>query len=153
MTVVFTWLLRTIGIGGCAFLFTLIYFTGIPGASRIPFLSSLPIIGDVTTGRMHTYAADQVRIAIANQKAQCAAEKSGLVSTFEVSALQAQLDRERDLRTAADQAATEARNRAAAALRAKEDGAAEIERLRAEAEKDQSLSRPTEGDRTWLSNH
>lgn len=144
-------LLRTIGIGGCAFFATLIYFTGIPGASRIPFLSSLPIIGDLSTGRMHSYAADQVAIAVAAQNSRCEAEKSGLVSAIELSAVKFQLERERVLRVAADKAASEAANRAADARRVKEEREAEIERLRADAAQDETLSRPTEGDRNWLS--
>lgn len=153
MSVLVTWLIRTIGIGGCAFLATLIYFTGIPGASRIPYLSSVPLLGDLTTGRMHTYAADQVKLAVAGQKAQCEADKTSLVSKYELTAVQAQLDRERALRVAADQSATEAQKRADATLRAKQAAETEIDRLRQEAEANKDLSRPTEGDRKWLSEH
>ncbi len=153
MSVLITWLIRTIGIGGCAFLATLVYFTGIPGASRIPYLSSIPLLGDLTTGRMHTYAADQMKLAVSSQKAQCEAEKTGLVSRYELTAVQAQLDRERALRAAAEQAATEASNRAAATLRARQAAETEIERLRLEAETDRGLSRPNEGDLKWLSEH
>lgn len=153
MSVFITWIIRTIGIGGCAFLATLIYFTGIPGASRIPYLSGIPLLGDLTTGRMHTYAADQVALAVAGQKAKCEADKSNLVSKFELSTVQAQLDNERAMRAAADQAATEASNRAAATLSAKQAAEDEVERLKQEAEGNRDLSKPTEGDRQWLSEH
>lgn len=153
MSIFFTWLIRTIGIGGCAFLATLIYFTGIPGASRIPYLSSIPLLGDLTTGRMHTYAADQVALAVAGQKAKCEADKSSLVSQFELSAVQAQLDKERAMRAASDQAALEANDRAAVTLQAKQVAETEIERLKRDAEGNRDLSKPTEGDRKWLSEH
>ncbi|QPB18734.1 hypothetical protein [Rhizobium sp. 007] len=75
MTAVFTWLLRTIGIGGVAFLGLYTYDWGIPGASRIPYLSSIPIIGDLTTSRAHSYAADQVRLATSQMVTKLAEEK------------------------------------------------------------------------------
>lgn len=149
MTALFAWLVRMIGFGGVAFVALWIYVFGTPGASRIPHLTSIPILGDITAGRMNTFAADQVKLA----KASCEAEKSGLVSKFELSAIQAQLNRERDLRTAAGNAASEAMKRASDALRAEEIANDQLERLREDAESNTGLSRPNESDREWLSKH
>ncbi|XAZ25908.1 hypothetical protein LVY75_34475 (plasmid) [Sinorhizobium sp. B11] len=41
---------RLIGIGGVLFIGLLLYEEGIPGAHRIPFLPSIPILGDLTAG-------------------------------------------------------------------------------------------------------
>ncbi|MHC2298132.1 hypothetical protein [Rhizobium mongolense] len=142
MTVFFTWLLRTIGIGGVAFLGLYIYDWGIPGASRIPYLSSIPILGDLTTGRAHSYAADQVRLAT-----------SQMVTKFERDALASQLAAERRLHAEANLAAAEARTRAEATQKAKETADAEVERLKAEAAKDPELSKPNARDRLWLEQH
>lgn len=142
MTLLFTWLLRTIGIGGVAFLALYIHDWGIPGASRIPYLSSIPIIGDLTTGKVHSYAADQVKLATA-----------GMVAKLERDALASQLATERRLRLQADQASTEAMKRADTTLRAKVLADAEVERLKAKASGDQGLSRPNERDLQWLDTH
>jgi hypothetical protein len=149
MTILFTWLLRTIGIGGMAFLGLWIYDWGIPGASRIPYLSSIPIIGDLTTGRAHSFAADQVKIAMAQQTAICNGRIEKLSSSAELTAALATLDRERVLRRMADEAAFEADKRATEAKRGEAVKAAEIERLRAKADQDAELSRPNAKDKSW----
>jgi len=109
MTVFLTWLIRAIGIGGCAFLGLWIYDWRIPGASRIPYLSSIPIIGDLTTGRTHSYAADQVKMATA-----------GMVSKYERDVLAAQLAKERRDRESAEIVATEAMKRALSGRRTRQ---------------------------------
>jgi hypothetical protein len=124
MAVFFVWLLRTIGLGGCAFLGLWIYDWGIPGAARIPFLTAIPIIGDLTTGRAHTYAADQVKLATAE-----------MVTRFERDALQAQLDKEKRDRQIAEAASARAQERADATDIAQQVADAEINRLRALAQK------------------
>jgi hypothetical protein len=142
MTVFFTWMLRTIGIGGIAFLGLWIFDWGVPGASRIPYLSSIPILGDLTTGRAHSYAADQVKLATAD-----------MVTKFERDALASQLATERRLHAEANRAAAEARTRAEATQRAKDEADAEVDRLRIGASQNTKLSRPTEEDRLWLDQH
>ena len=149
MSLFFSWLLRTIGIGGCAFLCLWIYDWGIPGASRIPYLSSIPILGDLTTGRAHTYAADQVKIATAKSSAQCDARLEKTVSSFQYDALNAQLAAERRDRLAAEVASANAAIRAAEALRGKQAAQDEIDRLKAEADKDPDLTRPNAKDFQW----
>jgi hypothetical protein len=153
MTIIFMSLLRTIGIGGVAFLGLWIYDWGIPGASRIPYLSSIPIIGDLTTGRAHSFAADQVKIATAQQTAICNGRIEKLSSSAELVAALATIDRERALRRMADEAAFEADKRAAEAKRGEEAKAIALERLRAEAAQDAELSRPNQKDREWQSKH
>lgn len=148
MSAVFAFLLRTIGIGGCAFLALYVYDWGIPGASRIPYLSSIPIIGDLTTGRAHSYAADQVRIATAAQKAQCEALLEKTVSSFQYQALAAQLAEERKRRLIADLLTTEAAKRAEAAVRAKSEAEAALE-ARIAADTGADGCRWTEEDRIW----
>jgi hypothetical protein len=146
---IFTFLYRAIGFGGIAFLGLYIYDWGIPGASRISFLSSIPIVGDLTTGRAHTFAADQVKIAIAQQTAIYNARIEKMVSAAELTAANATLDRERALRRMADEAAFEADKRATEAKRGEAVKAAEIERLRAKADQDAELSRPNAKDKSW----
>lgn len=148
MSAVIAFLLRTIGVGGCAFLALYIYDWGIPGASRIPYLSSIPIIGDLTTGRAHSYAADQVRISTAAQKAQCEATLEKTVSTFQYDALAAQLAEERRRRLIADLLTSEASKRAEAAVRAKSAAEAELE-ARIAADTGPDGGRWTEEDRIW----
>ena len=82
---------RIIGLGGVLALALLVYYEGIPGAHRIPFLTSIPIVGDVTTGRLHAYAAQQVRLATAAAKQQCDARVEKLVSQSELTAANAKL--------------------------------------------------------------
>ncbi|TBA16114.1 hypothetical protein [Rhizobium ruizarguesonis] len=148
MSAIVAFLLRTIGVGGCAFLALYVYDWGLPGASRIPYLSSIPIIGDLTTGRAHSYAADQVRIATASAKAQCDARLERTVSTFQYEALAAQLAEERRRRLIADLLTTEAIRRAAAAVRAKSEAEAELE-ARIAADTDPDGGRWTEEDGRW----
>ncbi|MES5044091.1 hypothetical protein ABVB72_02290 [Rhizobium nepotum] len=76
---------------------------------------------------------------------------SGYVLSSERDAVQAQLDRERELRTAADQSLATASKRADDATKAKQAAEAEIDRLAEEAAKDANLSRPNESDKKWLS--
>lgn len=152
MTILYA-IARYLGFGGCIAIALLAYYEGIPGASRIPFLSSVPIIGDLTTGKVHSYAADQVKLATAAQTAIYNARIEKMVSASELAAVTATLDRERALRRMADEAAAEADKRASEAKRGEEAKAAEVERLRAEADQDAKLSRPTEEDKAWVSKH
>ncbi|TBA80342.1 hypothetical protein [Rhizobium ruizarguesonis] len=148
MSAIIAFLLRTIGIGGCAFLALYVYDWGLPGATRIPYLSSIPIIGDLTTGRAHSYAADQVKIATAAQKAQCEARLEKTVSAFQYEALAAQLAEERRRRLIADLLTTEASKRAEAAVRAKSEAQAALE-ARIAADTDPDGGRWTEEDGRW----
>ncbi|MEY9375084.1 hypothetical protein [Rhizobium leguminosarum] len=152
MSAIIAFLLRTIGVGGCAFLAFYVYDWGLPGAWRIPYLSSIPIIGDLTTGRAHSYAADQVRIATSAQKAQCEARLEKTVSSFQYEALAAQLAEERRRRLIADLLTTEASRRAKAALRAKSAAEAELE-ARIAADTDPDGGRWSEEDRQWDGKH
>lgn len=131
-------IIRAIGLPACIVIGLLIYYEGIPGAHRIPFLWSVPIIGDLATGRVHAYAADQVRLATA-----------GLVARAELAAAQAQLARERDLRRAADAAAIQAQLRAHAADSAKADARTKLD-ARIKADKGESGATWTQGDLQWL---
>ncbi|KEC73133.1 hypothetical protein RLPCCGM1_c1249 [Rhizobium leguminosarum bv. phaseoli CCGM1] len=149
---ILAFLLRTIGIGGCAFLALYVYDWGLPGASRVPYLSSIPIIGDLTTGRAHSYSADQVRIATATQRAQCDARLEKTVSTFQYDALAAQLAEERKRRLIADLLTTEASKRAEAAVRAKSAAEAALE-ARIAADTGADGGRWTEEDLKWDGKH
>jgi len=131
-------IVRTIGLPAFVVVVLLAYYEGIPGASRVPFLVSVPIIGDLATGRVHSYAADQVRLATA-----------GLVAQSEVAALRAQLAREQALRRIASEAEVEARDRARDALKAKGLAEQELEeRISADSGSDGAVW--TEGDLEWL---
>jgi hypothetical protein len=134
----FSVIIRTIGLPACIVIALLVYYEGIPGASRIPFLSSVPIVGDLTTGRVHSFAADQVRLATAD-----------LVASAELTAARSQLAREQALRRIADEAALEARDRAVAALKARTLAERELEaRIAADSGSDGATW--TEGDIQWL---
>lgn len=50
--------------GALGALVIMFFYEGIPGAYRIPYLSSIPIIGTFTTGEKHAYAAEQVKNAL-----------------------------------------------------------------------------------------
>ncbi|MEH7903983.1 hypothetical protein V7794_22570 [Rhizobium laguerreae] len=82
---------RIIGLGGVIAVALLIYYEGIPGAHRIPFITRVPIIGDLTAGRVHTYAAEQVRLATAAAKQQCDGRVEKLVSQSELTAANGKL--------------------------------------------------------------
>lgn len=141
MDAVLVWLVRTIGIGGCAFLALYVYDWGIPGASRIPFLSSVPILGDLTTGRAHSYAADQVKLATTD-----------MVTRFERDALQAQLDAERRNREIAQAASAHAQERADAAELARQSAATKLTDLEAQARK-AGLDTWSEEELQWYEKH
>ena len=58
------------------------FYEGVPGAARIPYLTSVPIIGSFVAGEKHVYADEQVKAA---------SEK--MVSTATLEATQAMLYR------------------------------------------------------------
>jgi len=95
---------RIIGIGGVLFIGLLLYEEGIPGANRVPFLPSIPIVGDLIAGRVHTYAAQQVALATSN-----------MVTKFERDTVVSQLAEMERQRNAAAQATEEHRKRLEAA--------------------------------------
>jgi len=140
---------RIIGVGGVMFVLLLVYEEGLPGASRIPFLTSVPIIGDLSAGRVHTFAADQLKIATAQAKAKCDARIEKTVSTFQYEALAAQVAQEKRDRLAAEVAAANAAIRAADALKGKQAAEDRVDALLKEAEADPDLSRPNDKDRAW----
>lgn len=100
MTVV-TWLLSRLGIAGCLLFGLYVYEEGIPGAYRIPFLTSVPILGDLTTGRVHTFAAQQVKLATATSDAKWAGRMQQMVSAADLEASKAQLAETKRQRDAA----------------------------------------------------
>ncbi len=104
MMAIITAIARIIGIGGILFIALLLYEEGIPGANRIPFLPSIPIVGDLIAGRVHTHAAQQVKLATAN-----------MVTTFERDTLASKLGEMERQRNAASQAVEEHRKRLEAA--------------------------------------
>lgn len=153
MPTVFTWLLRYIGWPGillCAFY---VYEEGIPGAHRIPFLSSIPIVGDLTTGRVHSYAAEQVRIATAQQQARFDAKLEKMVSVFERDTLAAQLAEERRRVVAATKVADEFRTRYAAQLEVNKRNREKAEKDIADDNQTDDGARVGRGDLDWLSKH
>lgn len=161
---VLAWLVRTLGLPLCALLAFYAYEEGIPGAERIRIPSSVPIvggiglvdipvIGNLTAGRVQTFAAGQVRIANAASKAVCDARVEKLVSNAQYEALAAELESERRQRLIAEQLNTDAMRRAGAAKRAMDAALTKLEEERPKAAQDGSLSWPTEGDMEWMSKH
>jgi multidrug efflux pump subunit AcrA (membrane-fusion protein) len=91
-----------------SFLLMLGIYEGVPLVRNIPYIGSIPVIGELATGRVATEAA----------KAATAA-RAGYVQLSEKTALQAQLDRERQETLRAAQLQHQARQRAAVAAAAK----------------------------------
>ncbi|NTA27382.1 hypothetical protein [Allorhizobium ampelinum] len=149
---IITWLARMIGWGGIVAIGILIYEEGIPIIRKIPYIEYVPLAGEIAEGRVKTYAAEQVKIATAAQKAQCEADKNKMVSDYQYAALQSQLNRERELRVKADQAASEAQKLASDTLQAKEKALADYSAIVAD-DKDTGQSVVTEEDLQWLKKH
>ncbi|WFS01576.1 hypothetical protein [Rhizobium tumorigenes] len=98
---------------------------------------SLPLIGQVIDGRV----ASEVKTATGS-----------MVTKFERDALQAQVDKEKADRLAAEQAATEAKKRADATEAAKAQADARIKQLQAEAKAD-NLPGWSEEELKWYEKH
>jgi hypothetical protein len=130
---------RIFGIGGVLFILALFFYEGVPGASSIPFLTSIPVVSDVIAGRVETVAAQRVREATA-----------GMAGKYELQSAQAQMLRERELRQAADDARLAAQQRAAVYEAVAAQRAARIDEMAIEARKNLNLSRPNDEDRQWL---
>lgn len=94
-------LAKLIGWGGVVAIGVVIYFTGLPIINKIPYISYVPLAGELAVGRMQTYADEQVKLAT-----------SAMVSKAELDAQTAIADRERELRLAADQVSSNAQKRA-----------------------------------------
>jgi hypothetical protein len=152
MTILYA-ITRYLGFAGCACLLLLWHYEGIPGAAKLRFpetwpivggfgLVDVPLVGDLTVGKVESYAAEQVRIA-----------KATMVSAYEYGALEAQLNKERDLRLKGSQALEEYRKRADAALSAEQSDNDRMEQEIADYEAklaDANRCRITPGLREWL---
>jgi hypothetical protein len=137
---------RLIGIGGVLFIGLLLYEEGIPGAHRIPFLTSIPILGDLTAGRVHAYAAQQVALATSN-----------MVTKFERDTIASQLAEMERQRDAAAQATEEHRKRLEAAQASEQAAKDTLEQEilnyeRTLSEKNRACA-VTAADRDWLLHH
>jgi len=132
---------RYLGFGGCIALGLLAYYEGIPGAWRIPFLSNVPVIGDLATGKVHSYANEQVRLAT-----------SKMVSAFEYEVVAQQLAEERRRANQAAQITEEYRKRTEAAVRATAQAQDKLEKIIAE---DSGTDSPVwdARDIEWLCQH
>lgn len=133
---------RFFGIGGVLFILAIAFYEGVPGAARIPFLTSIPVVSDLIAGRIETVAAQRVKEATA-----------GMASKYELQSVQFQLQRERELRQAADDAAEAERQRAALSEAIAAQRQATIDQQAAEAKKAPGLSWPTKEDREWDAKH
>lgn len=102
-------ILRALGIPLCIFVGMFGYYEGMPVLRDIPYISVIPVMGELATGRVATETA----------KAATAA-RAGYVELSEATALKAQLDEERRSRLLASQLYDQAQQRAAAAENAKE---------------------------------
>jgi len=129
--------LRLLGPAGCAALLALAYYEGVPGINRLTIIEQIPFIREFGVGRVEL----ERREAVAD-----------ISRRGDAAALSARLAQERAKRVAAEAMATEARNRATAALRAKEDQAARTEEMIADALRTAGLTYPTEEDLRWLEN-
>lgn len=116
-------IIRAIGLPACLVVGLLFFYEGIPGASRVPFLTSVPVIGDLTTGR------------VATERAKAAADaRRAYVDTMEKATLAAQLaERERQDRAGAI-ALEEYRKRLAASQAAEQAASDKLESEIAENE-------------------
>ncbi|MDI7864280.1 hypothetical protein MRS76_20280 [Rhizobiaceae bacterium n13] len=134
-------IIRQLGMAGCITLGLLAFYEGIPGAAGIPWLAGVPIVGELTTGRVHAYAADQVRLATAE-----------LVSIAERDALVAQLALERKRAMAAAQSFDELTNRLEAQHAANDALSKKLEDAIAADRGDDGCTW-SNGDLEWLRQH
>lgn len=58
MGAVLLWLIRQIGITGCAVLLLLGYYEGVPGLRDIPFVDRIPVVREFIAGRVATASAE-----------------------------------------------------------------------------------------------
>jgi hypothetical protein len=101
-------ILRALGLPLCIFLGMLGYYEGVPLIKDVPYIGEIPVVGKFATGRVATESA----------KAATAA-RAGYVQLSEITALKAQLDRERQNTLRAAQLQDQAQQRAAVAAAAK----------------------------------
>jgi hypothetical protein len=141
MLAILNWVVSRFGIASILLLALYVYDWGIPGAWRVPFLSNVPVIGDLATGKVHSYANEQVRLAT-----------SKMVSAFEYEVVAQQLAEERRRADQAAQITEEYRKRTEAAVRATAQAQDKLEKAIAE---DTDADSPTWGDRDylWLCEH
>lgn len=62
MTILAT-IFRLLGLPACIFLGMLLFYEGLPGAARVPLLTSIPVIGDLTAGRVAVQRAEAAEAA------------------------------------------------------------------------------------------
>jgi hypothetical protein len=129
---------RYLGFGGCIALGLLAYYEGIPGAWRVPFLSNVPVIGDLATGKVHSYANEQVRIATAK-----------MVTAFEYGVVVELITAERRHRLAAAHNTQYTRNRPEAGVQARPYPKTKLEKAIAD-DKDTDSPPWSDGDFGWL---
>lgn len=134
MSAILAAVLRFLGPAGIAAVLAFLFYEGLPGINRLPYVDQIPIIRELGVGRVELERREAVK---------------GLVTQAEIDALSAVLDQERAKASAAEAMATEARNRATALLRLKETQRAEIDRLTELAKETKGLSYPTEEDLSW----
>lgn len=117
-------IIRVIGQPSCLVVGLLFFYEGIPGASSIPFLTSIPVIGDLTTGR------------VATERAKAASDARRIyVDAMEKTALAAQLaERERQQAIGAI-VVEEYRKRLAAAQSAEQAASDQLEKEISDNEK------------------
>lgn len=136
MIALLTTLARFIGVGGVVAIGLLFFYEGIPGASRIPFITSIPVLSDLIAGRVATHAANEVQKATAS-----------MVSKVENDALKAQLEMERHLNDALKKANEElARRSLASEATAKQ----RQEALEKALDAAKGFQRPTQEELQWL---
>ncbi|MGO7686288.1 hypothetical protein ACC696_16715 [Rhizobium ruizarguesonis] len=120
-------------------------------------LVDVPVIGDLTTGRVKTYAAEQVKIATAAAKAVCDGKLEKMVSGYELAAAKAETAEMERQRNASAQASEEHRKRLAAAESAEQSAKDTLENeIRSYelqlSEKNRACA-VTAADRDWLLRH
>lgn len=137
MAAVCTWLLwivKQLGITGCAIALILIYFLGLPWLNTVPFIGNLPFFGNIATGYVEQ-----------ERQAAAAAAKKDMVSLSQLAATKAELlkvQRELDF-AQAKTAEAEAQRQAASAALAEQLSTLEGQ---SDADDDPTVSRWTDYD-------
>lgn len=119
----------------------LVYYEGIPIVRDIPFVSYVPIVGDVAVGRVEKASDAAVKAATKD-----------LISLSEKTALQAQIKEMERQRQAADAAANAARAQADKATKEATDAKAKLDAAIA-ADTGADGARWSQSDLDWLSKH
>lgn len=135
----FEWI-KAAAYGALGALVAMLYYEGLPGVSRIPFATSVPIVGELLAGEKHVYADEKVKAATAS-----------LVSAGELAAAKAVAEKAQREADQNRKAADEARDQLLAAKLTEQTKNERYDQAVAADTDDGPVV--TDGDLIWLRNN